>query len=148
MVTKQDLEAQLKQAMLSGEKLRRDTLRMLLTAIKLQEVERRGPLDEEAMQRVIQREVKARQESIADARKAGRAEMIKKLEQELEILQAYLPEQLSDEEIAGMAKEAIQAVGASGPAEMGKVMAVLMPRLRGRADGRRVSQIVRQLLQG
>ncbi len=148
MVTKQELEAQLKQAMRSGDRLRRDTLRMLLTAIKLQEVERRGPLDEEAMLRVIQREAKARQESIADARKAGREQMIEKLQQELEILQAYLPQQLSDEDITRLAQQVIQEVGASGPGDMGKVMPALMPRLRGRADGRRVSEIVRRLLQG
>jgi uncharacterized protein YqeY len=96
---------------------------------------------------VIHKEIKARREAIADAEKANRPELIKQAEEEITILQGYLPAALSQEELEAIAKEAISETGASSIREMGQVMKVLMPRLQGRATGEQASQVVRKLLQ-
>jgi len=146
MTTKKELEDQLHQAMREGDDLRRSTLRMALSAVKLAEVDRKGELDEEGVMKILQGEAKSRRETIDDAKKAGRDDLVEAAEQELELLQTYLPEPLTDDEIQQMAAQAIEASGASGPADMGQVMGQLMPQVGGRADGKRVSQIVQRLL--
>ena len=146
MVTKSGLEKELHEAMRSGDDLRKRTLRMILAAIKLAEVEQRGDLDEAGMTSVLQREVKVRHEAIADAEKAGRPDLADASRAELALLQAYLPAQLSPAELEEMARQAIAATGAAGPQDMGKVMKEIMPRIQGRADGKAVNEIVRRLL--
>jgi hypothetical protein len=146
MPTRTQLEADLKDAMRSGDDVRKRTLRMVLSAVKLAEVEKRGELDEAGMISVLQREVKARNETIQDAERAGRPELTEATRAELAVLRAYLPEQLSDDELTRLARQAIAETGATSPAEMGKVMKALMPKVQGKVDGKAVSDRVRDLL--
>ena len=119
---------------------------MVLSAIKLVEVDKGGPLDEGEVLVILQKEIKSRRESIADAEKAGRSDLIADTEAEISILEGYLPQSFSQDEIEDMAKEVITQEGASSLQDMGKVMKVLMPKVQGRADGSLVSQTVRQIL--
>ena len=146
MVTKSELETELHSAMRSGDDLRKRTLRMILSSVKLAEVEKRGELDEAGMQAVLQREVKTRQEAIADAEKAQRPDLAAATHAELAVVQAYLPAQLSPDELEQMTRQAITATGAAGPQDMGRVMKEIMPKIQGRADGKTVNEIVRRLL--
>ena len=146
MVLKEDLQNELKHAMKTGDHLRRDTIRMILAAIKLVEVEKRGPLDEAAILSVLQKEVKVQHEAIEDAKKAGREDLIQTIKARLEILESYLPEPLSEEEVTQIAQNVIEEIHAQGPQDLGKVMQVIMPRVQGRIDGKIVNQIVRSLL--
>jgi uncharacterized protein YqeY len=146
MLTRVRFEEELKQAMRSRDDLRRRTLRMVLSAIQLAEVERRGELDEPALLGLLQKEVKSRQETIADAEKAGRNDLVRGAADELELLQSYLPQALDPEQLKTLVQEAIASVGAKGPQDMGKVMKDLMPKVQGRADGKVVSTMVRDLL--
>lgn len=148
MVMREELEKQLKEAMRASDEPRKRTLRMILAAVKLAEVEKRGALDEAAMLSILQREVKTRQESLADAERAGRAEMAQDVKTELEIVQSYLPAAMPADELEALVRQAIAEVAASAPADVGKVMKALMPRIQGRADGREVNQVVRRLLGG
>jgi hypothetical protein len=147
MDIKSTLQSDLKDAMRNGEETRKSTLRMALSAIKLAEVEKDAHMDEVAYMAVIQKEIKSRRESIADAEKANRPDMITQAEEEISILQAYLPASLSQEELEALAKAAIVETEATSIREMGQVMKVLMPRLQGRATGDQASQVVRKLLQ-
>jgi uncharacterized protein YqeY len=113
MPKRQDLEADLKNAMRAGDDTRKRTLRMLLSAIKLAEVDKRGELDDSEMTTVIQREVKSRHETIHDAKQANRPDLVTAAEQEMEVLQAYLPEPLSDGELEGLVQRAIEECGQS-----------------------------------
>ena len=146
MVTRSQLEAELHNAMRAGDELRKRTLRMILASVKLAEVEKRGELDEVGMTAVLQREVKTRLEAIADAEKAQRPDLASATRAELTIVQAYLPAPLSTDEIEQMARQAIDATGAAGPQDMGKVMKEIMPKVQGRADGKSVNDVVRRLL--
>ena len=147
MDLKTTLQADLKDAMRHGEETRKTTLRMALSAIKMAEIDRRTQLDEAAMLAVIQKEIKSRRESIDDAQRANRPELISQAEEEIKILQGYLPAALSPEELEILARAAISEVGATTIREMGQVMKVLMPRIQGRATGDQASQTVRKLLQ-
>lgn len=146
MVLKEDLQTELKQTMRSGDHLRRDTIRMVLAAIKLAEVENRGPLDQAGVTSVLQKEVKVQHEAIEDAKKAGREDLIETANARLKILETYLPEPLSEEEVTQLAQNVIEEIGAQTPQEMGQVMKILMPRVQGRIDGKIVNHIVRSLL--
>lgn len=146
MVTRQALEEELHQAMRRGDDLRKRTLRMALTAIKLAEVEARKPLEADSILAVLRKEIKSRQESISDAEAAGRAELAAQARQELEFLQGYLPASLSPAELEGLARQAITETGATSAQEFGAVMKLLMPRIQGRADGKAVGELVRSLL--
>jgi hypothetical protein len=147
MDLKSTLQSDLQDAMRHGDEIRKSTLRMALTSIKLAEVEKSAQMDEAAYLSIIQKEIKARRESIADAERANRPDLIPQAEQEIVILQGYLPAAFSQEELESLAKTAITEVGATSIREMGQVMKVLMPRLQGRASGDQASQVVRRLLQ-
>jgi uncharacterized protein YqeY len=147
MEIKSTLQSDLTDAIRHGEETRKSTLRMVLSAIKFAEVEKNAHMDEAAYLAIIQKEIKARRETIADAEKANRPELITQAEEEIVILQGYLPAALSQEELENMAKLAITEVGATSIREMGQVMKILMPRLQGRATGDQASQVVRKLLQ-
>jgi len=148
MDLKTTLQSDLRDAMRHGEETRKSTLRMVLTAIKLAEVDRADHvLDDAASLAVIQKEIKSRHETIADAEKSNHPEMITQAEAEIKILQAYLPAAFSEMELENLAKAAISEVGATSIREMGQVMKVLVPRLQGRATGEQASQVVRRLLQ-
>ncbi len=138
----------MQEALRKKDEVAKWTLRMVLTAVKLAEVERGEPLDEAALFAILNKEVKQRQETIDEARRAERNDLIPKLEAESEFLQGYLPEALSAEALHELAQKIIAETGASGPRDMGKVMQALMPRIAGRADGKTASQVVRELLIG
>ena len=143
---KETLTDDLKAAMRSGDRLRRDTLRMVLAAIKQVEIDGRTTLDDQAALALLQKEAKKRQESIADYLQAGNAEMADGERAELNIIEGYLPTQVSEEEIRARSKAIVEELGASGPQDIGPVMKKLMAEFQGRADGRLVNQIVRELL--
>ena len=147
MDIKSTLQTDLQDSIRHGEEIRKSTLRMTLTAIKLAEVEKGTQLDEAACMAIIQKEIKSRHESIADAEKANRPDLITQLEAEIVILRDYLPVGFSQEELENLAKSAIMEAGATSIREMGLVMKILMPRLQGRATGDQASQVVRKLLQ-
>jgi uncharacterized protein YqeY len=147
MDLKATLQFDLKDAMRNGEETRKSTIRMALTAIKLAEVSKIGQLDEAESLAIIQKEIKSRKETIADAEKANRPDFIPQAEEEIKILQTYLPTAMSPEELESMAKAAIAESGATSIREMGQVMKILIPRLQGRATGDQASAAVRKLLQ-
>ena len=146
MDTQKQIEKDFKDALRAGDEVRKRTLRLVLSSIKLVEVDKGDSLEEGEVLAILQKEIKSRRESIADAEKAGRQDLISDTEEEISILEGYLPKTLTQDEINSLAEEAIAEVGAESPKEMGKVMKVLMPRVQGRADGSVVSQTVRQLL--
>ena len=146
MMNKAALEAELKEAIRSKDDVRKRTLRMVLTAIKLAEIDHRDSLDEPTILGIIQREVKSRQETIEEAKQAGRDELLASTLAEIEVLQVYLPQPLGEDELAELVQRVIEEVGASSSQDMGKVMKALMPQIQGRADGKTTSDIVRGLL--
>jgi uncharacterized protein YqeY len=147
MSIKNQLEQALKESLRAGDEARKRTLRMVLAAIRNAEVERRGSLDEAATLALIQKEIKTRRETIADAQRAQRPELVAEAEAEIAILESFLPKSLTIEELEQMARQAIAEAGATSIKEMGQVMKILMPRVQGRAEGSQVSQIVRRLLE-
>ena len=134
--------------MRSGDALRRDTLRMAENAIYNGEKRERRTYSDDEVAAMLAREVKTRRESIEAFRKGGRDDLAAKEAAEIEILSEYLPEQLSEDAIQALIDEAVSATGAAGPKDLGKVMGWLSPRTRGRADGRRVSELVGARLAG
>jgi len=142
-----ELNSALKQAMLAKDDSSRNTLRLLLSAIKLAEVEKGSPIDDAAIFSLIQKEIKMRKESIEGAQKADRTDLIDQANIEISILEAFLPKGLSAQELNDLVKSAIADSGATGPSDTGKVMKVLMPIIQGRAPGDVVSKAVRDLLQ-
>ncbi|MFQ5802456.1 MAG: GatB/YqeY domain-containing protein [Candidatus Methylomirabilales bacterium] len=140
----QDLEAALK----GGRKVEVSTLRLLLSAVKNREVEKRGQLTEPELLQIIVRECNQRRDAIDQFRQGGREDLVVKEEAELQILEQILPKALTPEELSVKVREAIAATGGSSVKDMGKVMAYLMPQVTGRADGKIVSQLVRQELSG
>jgi uncharacterized protein len=147
MDTKKQLENLLKEAIRSGDDVRKRTYRMALLAIRLAEDVKAGELNETEIASVLQKEAKSRRETIADAEKAGRNDIIQAAEAEMAVLGELLPEPMSMEKLESLAEEAIEQVGATSMREMGEVMKVLMPRVQGEATGEQVSQVVRKLLQ-
>jgi uncharacterized protein YqeY len=133
-------------AMRSGDELRRDTLRMVTSAAQYAEKNQRRPLTEDEFLAVLAREVKTRRESVEAFRGGGREDLATKEEAEIAILQGFLPAGLSDDELRLLVDEAVRATGAASARDLGKVMGYLVPRTRGRADGKRVSELVAQAL--
>jgi uncharacterized protein YqeY len=146
MDTRQRLESDIKDAMRAKDELRKRTLRMALSSIRLAEIEKGEALDEQATLALLHKEIKSRQESIADAERAGRPDLIEESQAEITILESYLPVQFSEQELEALARQAIDQAGAASPREMGQVMKILMPLLQGRATGNDASQVVRRLL--
>ena len=138
----------MKEAMKARDQLRLSTLRLLVSEIKNKEIDAKGELKDEDILALIQKAVKQRQDSIAQYEKGGRQDLAEKEKAELEILKAYLPEELSKEAILKIIDQAIAATGASSPKEMGKVMREVMPKVKGRADGKLVNELVRKRLAG
>ena len=147
MDKKAQIESALKDAMRAGDEVKKRTLRLAISSIRFVEVEKGRPLDDDGVTAILQKEVKTRQEAIDEAQSANRADLVEKLTAEIAVLESYLPEQLSGDELEALARQAISETGAQSAADMGKVMKNLMPRLRGRATGDQASQVVRKLLQ-
>ena len=146
MSLKNQLENALKDAMRAQDELRKRTLRMVISAVHLTEIETKKELDDAAVMAALQKEVKSRQEAIEEAGKANRPELAAAAQAEIEVLQGYLPQPFSAAELEALAREAISEVGATSAREMGQVMKVLMPRLQGRATGSEANQVLRRLL--
>ena len=147
MTLKTQLNDSVKEAMKSGDEIRKRTLRMVLAAVKQAEVDKRVELDDTAVMSLIQKEMKNRRESLEEARKARRADLVEANEAELNILQAFLPKAMPAEELNALVQAAIAETGAASPADMGKVMKVVMAKVAGRAPNDVVSAAVRELLQ-
>ncbi len=141
-----DIKNDLKDAMLSKEKLKVSTLRLLISSIKYRQIEKSEELDDNEIIAVLSTEVKKRRESAEEYSKAERKELAEKEEAEIKVIEKYLPEQMTDEEITKLIDQAIADTGAESKKDMGKVMQQLMPKTKGRADGRKVSQIVTEKL--
>jgi uncharacterized protein YqeY len=143
---KRKLNDDLKQAMKSGNTDKRNILRLLIAAVNNAEIAKQGPLDEGDILGLVAKEVKRHQESIDAFKQGNRPDLVAREEAEMAVLLGYLPKQMSRDEIAAAAREVIGAVGARGPGDKGKVMQQLMPKLKGRADGKAINEIVTELL--
>jgi hypothetical protein len=148
MSLKERLNSDLREALRSGDEHRKAALRMVLAALHNAEIEARGELDDGAILGVLTKEVKQRRESIEEFRKGGREDLVAREEAQLAVIQQYLPQQMTREEIIEAARNVIAEVGALGPGDKGKVMPILINQLRGRADGREINAIVTELLAG
>ena len=148
MSLKRQLQEDLKDALRARDERRKSVIRMGLAAIVNAEVEHGGELDDEDVISVLRKEARQRLDTLAELRDAGRQDLLAEEEAELEILEGYLPQLLSREEIVEEARQVIAEVGATGMKQMGAVMRQLMSNLKGRADGRIVNQVVRELLSG
>ena len=146
MALKDQLDADLKAAMKDKDTLKLSVVRMLKSAIKYREIEVMKTLDDAGVQGVISSEIKRRRDSVEQYRQGGRDDLASKEESEIAILQAYLPAQLSPEELGKLVDAAIQRTGAQGPKDMGKVMKELLPEVQGKAEGKVVSELVKQKL--
>lgn len=147
MTIKTQLNESMKDAMKSGDEVRKRTVRMVLAAVKQAEVDKRTELDDMAVMSLIQKEMKNRRESLEEARKANRADLVEANEAEMKVLEAFLPKAMPAEELRALVQNAIDETGASTPADMGKVMKVVMAKVAGRAPNDVVSAAVRELLQ-
>jgi uncharacterized protein YqeY len=146
MNTKIQLNQALKDAMKSGDDTRKTTVRMVLAAIKQIEVDKRIELDESAVLAILQKEVKSRREALEEAQKASRDDLASAAQAEIDILNTFLPQAMSADELRELARQAIAETSANSPADMGKVMKAIMPKVAGRAPGDQVSAAVRELL--
>jgi uncharacterized protein YqeY len=147
MTIKTQLNDAMKDAMKSGDEVRKRTVRMALAAVKQAEVDKRIELDDTAVMNILQKEIKNRRESLEEAKKANRPDLIESNEAEINVLQAFLPEAMPAEELRALVQSAIAETGALVPADMGKVMKAVMPKVAGRAPNDMVSATVRELLQ-
>ena len=136
----------MKQAQKSQDKLRLSVIRLLRAAIKNQEIEKKSPLNDQEVIAAVTSQVKRRKEAIEQYQAAGRQDLASKEEEEMKILQTYLPQQLSEAELKQKVEEAVAATGAQTLKDMGKVMSHLMPQVSGRADGKLVNQLVKARL--
>jgi uncharacterized protein YqeY len=146
MDLREQLMADLRTALRDRDTVRKSAIRMAIAALKNARVEKNADLTEDEMIAVLAKEVKQRRNAMAEFERAGRQDLVASESAELAVLGAYLPEALSEGELVVLARQVIAETGANGPKQMGQVMGALMPRVRGRADGRQVSQIVRELL--
>ena len=148
MSLREQLDADLLEAVRSKDELRRSALRLIKASVQSEEKSRGGVLGYDGMVQVLSREAKRRKESIDAFREGNRPDLVEKEEAELSIIAKYLPQQLTEDEVREIARSVIEEVGASGPGERGKVMGKLMPQVKGKADGKMVNQIVGDLLAG
>lgn len=146
MSLKERLKADMKEAMKAKDKVRLSTIRMINSLIKNAEIEKRGELTDEEIIQLLMKYAKQRKESIEMYEKGGRQDLVEKEKAELAIVESYLPEQMSEEEIREIVKKAIEEVGAESVKDMGKVMKIVMPKVKGKADGSLVNKIVKELL--
>ncbi len=140
------LDNDLKQAMRSGDKVKRSVLRLLLAAMHNVEIARQAELKDSDILGIIAKEARQREESIAAFKQGNRQDLVSQEESELAILKTYLPQQIAREEIVAEGRRIITEVGAKGPGDKGKVMPKLVAELKGRADGREINSVVTELL--
>lgn len=142
------IREQMTTAWKAGDLQRRDALRLILSSFKYAEIDLGHPLEDADAIRVLQKEAKQRRDSIVEYEKAARADLVAKEQGELQVIEEFLPRQMSDEDLAALAREVIAETGAAGPSDLGKIMRPLLAKVAGRADGSRVNQIARDLLSG
>ncbi len=148
MALREQLNEDIKTAMKAREQDRLAALRLLLSAVKQREVDERITLDDAGVVATIEKMIKQRKDSIAQFEKAARQDLADKERYEISVLEAYMPKQMSEDEVRAMVDAAVAATGAKGPADMGKVMGVVKPQLAGRADMGKVSGLVKARLAG
>jgi uncharacterized protein YqeY len=146
MALKDRIQEALRGALKRQQKVEVSTLRLLLSEIKYAEIAQQKPADDNKVLDVITKEVKRRRESIEAFKQGNRSDLVAQEEAELAVLMSYLPKQMNRDEIMAVARQVVDAVGAKGPSDKGKIMAQLMPQLKGKADGKEVSEIVSELL--
>ena len=147
MTLKEKLQEDLKTAMKNKDTVRLSVIRLAKAAVMNLEIARGHQLNDEEVIEVLAKEVKQRNDSLVEFEKAGRKDLVENLQKEIQIVQEYLPAQLSEAEVRKLIEEVIAEVGATSKKDMNKVMPVLMPKVKGRADGKLVNQIVNSLLQ-
>lgn len=147
MSLQERIEADFKQAMRNRQPSKVSCLRLIKAALKNKEIENRGALDESQVLAVLVTLAKQRKESLELFQKGGRDDLVKQEQEELNILSGYLPKPLSDEEVTAIIDQAVKELGAFGPKDMGKVMKVIIPKVQGRADSKRVNELVKACLQ-
>lgn len=148
MTLKEQLAEDMKAAMKAHEKEKLATIRMIRSAVRQAEIDGgHTELDDEGVVAILAKELKQRKDSVEEFQKGGRQDLVEKTQAEIDVLMKYMPEQLGEEEIRALVKEAIEKTGASTPKDMGKVMGALMPKVKGRADGKLVNSLVKKLLQ-
>ncbi len=145
MSLKERLAQDLKESMKNKDNVRKSTVQLVRTAILQVEKDKKITLDDEDILEVIAKQLKQRKDSLPEYEKSGREDLISQLKQEMEVLMEYLPEQLSEEELRPIVADAVEAVGASSMKDMGKVMEYVMPKIKGRADGKAVSNVAKSL---
>mgnify|MGYP001082697637 CR=1 FL=1 len=148
MDLKSRLNQDLKEALKAKDEVKLRTVRMLLTAIKNLEVEKMTLATDEDILQIMSKEIKKRQEAIEMYEKGGRQDLAQAERQEIEVIQSYMPKQLSEEEIKEIAKKVISELNLKGPKDVGVAMKAIMPQVKGRADGKLVNKIVSELLSG
>ncbi len=148
MDLKAKLNQDLKEALKAKDEVKLRTVRMLLAAIKNFEVEKMGPATDEEIFQIMSKEIKKRQEAIEMYEKGGRPDLAQAEKQEIEVIQSYMPNQLSEEEIRELARKVISEMNLKSPKDVGTAMKVIMPQVKGRADGKLVNKIVSELLSG
>ncbi len=146
MELRQQIEADTKDALKSGAKDKVSTLRMLNAALKNKQIDKRRPLTEDEVIETVRSLIKQRKDSVEQFAKGGRQDLVDKETAEIAVLEVYLPQQLSREELEPLVRQAVAQSGAQGAKDMGKVMKVLMPMIGGRADGKLVSELVKNAL--
>jgi len=146
MDTKTQLNESVKDAMKSGDEVRKRTVRMVLAAVKQIEVDKQAPLEDLAVVALIQKEIKNRREAVEEAKKANRPDLIEENEAEIKVLEVFLPKAMPTDELRTLVQAAIAETGASAPGDMGKVMKIVMPKIAGRAPNDMISSTVKELL--
>ena len=146
MSTHSQIESDLVSALKSHDELKASVLRMIKNALKNKEIEKRKELTKEEVGAVLNKEIKQRKDSIEQFKKGRRDDLAQKEEKEIQIIFQYLPKQLNETELNQYIQEAISTTGAESPADFGKVMGVLMPQLKGKADGQKVANLVKSKL--
>ena len=148
MSVKTEIQKALTEAMKARDEVTKIPLRLVMASIKEAEIDKQAELSDPDVLRILQKEAKARLDTIADAEKAGRPDLIEQAEAEMAVLKRFLPDELSDEDLDKIVQETIKETGAASMADMGNVMKAIMPKVQGRADGGKVNQLVRKHLQG
>ena len=144
MSLKEKLQEDLKSSMKNKDTIRKSVITLVRAAIKQIEVDQRVELDDVAVMDIISKQLKQRNDSLAEFEKAGREDLIEETKSEIQVLKEYLPQQLSEEELEKIVIETIAEVGATSMKDMGKIMAIIKPKTAGRADGRKINELVKK----
>ncbi|WP_024620437.1 GatB/YqeY domain-containing protein [Metaclostridioides mangenotii] len=147
MSLKQKLQEDLKSSMKNKDTVRKSVVTLIRASIKQYEVDNRVELDDDAIIDIVAKQMKQRRDSLVEFKKAEREDLVEETEAEIEVLKEYLPQQLSEEEIEDIVKASISEVGATSMKDMGKIMSVIQPKIKGRADGKLVNELVKKNLQ-